>query len=178
MSVSSRARPLLAAAALVTVSLCAGRGPGDSSGPSERSSAAPAPTSAGPGGLPLGTVVKLPTGNTIAVTDVAWWTPSAGHPRPGRSLLAAKARACASRSATATTALYPEAFSVLLDDGTEASVDYSVPAREPMLAVGDLAPGDCISGWVTLEVRDGRTPVLVLLGEHARFDVSSVGPAG
>lgn len=174
-------RSTLAAMALVTVSLAGGCGSGDTSGTSDRSSPAPASSQAGrppvKPSLPLGTRVKLPTGNTITVTAATWWTPTAGSARPGHALLTVRAAGCANARNTATTYLYEDGFSALLDDGSSGNVDYSAPNREPMLAVTNLRPGHCFSGWVTLEVPTGRTPIAVSVGGNRRFDVSSVGPA-
>ncbi len=173
-------RSSLAAMALVTVSLAGGCGSGDISGTLDRSSPAPASSHAEAPvkpSLPLGTRVKLPTGNTIAVIAATWWTPTAGRPRPGHALLTVRAAGCASARNATTTYLYEDDFTALLDDGSLGNVDYSAPNREPMLAASDLRPGDCFSGWVTLEVPTGRTPVAVSMGGNPRFDVSSVGPA-
>ena len=161
---------------LVIVSLCGGCGSGDTSGRSDRSSRVPASSHAGAPvkpSLPLGTRVKLPTGNTIAVTAASWWTPTAGSARPGHALLTVRAAGCAAT----TTFIRQDDFTALLDDGSSGNVDYSAPIREPMLAANDLRPGDCFSGWVTLEVPTGRTPVAVSMGGNPSFDVSAVGPA-
>ena len=174
-------RSTVAAMSLVTVALGGGCGAGDTSGTSDRSGHAPASSHAGAPAkptLPLGTRVTLPSGNTIVVTAAAWWTPIAGRARPGHALLTVRARGCASARNTATTSLYEDAFSALLDDGSSGDVNFSGPSREPMLAASDLPPGDCTSGWVTLEVPIGRTPVAVTMGGgKPRFDTSSVGPA-
>jgi hypothetical protein len=172
-------RSTLAAMALAAVSLAGGCGSGDTS-TSDRSGPVPASSHAGAPvkpSLPLGTRVKLPTGNTIAVTAATWWTPTAGSARPGHALLTVRAAGCANAHNAATTYLYEDGFSVLLDDGSSGNVDYGAPNREPMLAVSNLRPGHCFSGWVTLEVPTGRTPVAVSVGGKPRFDVSSVGPA-
>ena len=173
-------RSTLAAMSLVIVSVAGGCGSGDTSGTSDRSSPAPASSHARAPlkpSLPLGTRVKLPTGNTIAVTEATWWTPTAGSARPGHALLTVRAAGCASARTATTTYIYEDDFTVILDDGSSGNVDYSAPIREPMLAASDLRPGDCFSGWVTLEVPTGRTPVAVSMGGNPRFDVSSVGPA-
>jgi hypothetical protein len=166
---------------LVIVSLAGGCGSGDTSGTSDRSSPAPVSSHAGASvkpSLPLGTRVKLPTGNTIAVNEATWWMPTAGSARPGHALLTVLAAGCASARNATTTYIYEDDFSALLDDGSSGNVDYSAPTREPMLAASDLRPGDCFSGWVTFEVPTGRTPVAVTMGAgDVRFDVSSVGPA-
>ena len=173
-------RSTLAAMSLVIVSLAGGCGSGHTSGTSDRSSPAPASSRAeapvNPS-LPLGTRVKLPTGNTIAVTEASWWTPTTGRAQPGHALLTVRAAGCASARNATTTYIYQDDFSARLDDGSSGNVDYSAPIREPMLAATDLRPGDCFSGWVTLEVPTGRTPVAVSMGGNPRFDVSSVGPA-
>jgi len=174
-------RSTVAAMSLVTVSLGGGCSSGDTSATSDWSSAAPAASHAGAPAKPsrpLGTRVKLPSGNTFVVTAAAWWTPTAGKARPGQALLTVRAKGCASARNTATTFLYEDEFSALLDDGSSGNVNYSAPNRKPMLATGDLRPGDCVSGWVTLEVPVGRTPVAVAMGAgDVRFDTSSVGPA-
>jgi hypothetical protein len=174
-------RSTLAAMSLVTVSLGGGCGSGETSGTYDRSSPAPASSQAGAPAkpsLPLGTRVKLPSGNTIVVTAAAWWTPAAGRARPGHALLTVRAKGCASAGSTATTSLYEDEFSARLDDGSYGNVNYSAPGRKPMLAASDLRPGDCTSGWVTLEVPIGRTPVGVTMGAgEVRFDTSAVGPA-
>ena len=124
-------RSTLAAMSLVIVSLGGGCGSGDTSGTSNRSNPAPASSHAGAPvkpSLPLGTPVKLPTGNTIAVTKATWWTPTAGGARPGLALLTVRAVGCASASNTTTTYIYEDDFSVLLDDGSSGNVDYSAPA--------------------------------------------------
>ena len=173
-------RSTLAAMALVTVSLAGGCGSGDTSGTSNRSSPAPASSHAGPPvkpSLPLGTRVKLPSANTITVSEATWWTPTTSSPRPGHALLTVRATACANAHNATTTYLYEDEFSALLDDGSSGNVDYMAPNREPMLNVNNLQPGHCFSGWVTFEVPTGRTPVAVTMDDKHRFDVSSVGPA-
>jgi hypothetical protein len=173
-------RSSLAAMSLVIVSLAGGCGSGDGSGTSDGSIPTPVSSHAGTSvnpSLPLGTRVKLPTGNTIAVTEATWWTPKAGSARPDHALLTVRAVGCASARNATSTYLQEDDFSARLDDGSAGNVDYSGPVREPMLAESDLRPGDCFSGWVTLEVPMGRTPVAVTMGAGVRFDVSSVGPA-
>jgi hypothetical protein len=54
----------------------------------------------------------------------------------------------------------PGEFELQLDDNTRA--ERSIASHKPELHSTTVAPGDCLRGFVTYDVPNGRTPTMVM----------------
>ncbi len=120
---------------------------------------------------PVGTTVTVPQeASGIATVLVSAVYPNAistnqhDAPDPGTSYYVADATVCASSTGTNTGA-NPEAFSLLLSDGSTAPQGMaSGPFSGPLSSLSQLgsnhslAPGQCDRGWLLWDVPSGTTP--------------------
>ena len=95
------------------------------------------------------------------------------RPEGGMEFGAIDVEGCANDDAQRFS-LNPFYFNLQMPDNTRS--ESTMPAAEPELNHTDLAPGECVRGFVTFEVPQGQTPVAIhfrpIGGESARWNLS------
>ena len=121
--------------------------------------------------VPTGEVGHAAEGDGLKVSVLAYWQPVHSDdysPEAGQEFGALHVSLCATRR-TVTNSVF---IAVMAGGSRYKSVLAELAGYQPLPAFADLAPGDCLAGWVTLSVPIGEHPVqLIEEGSGARIDV-------
>ncbi len=94
------------------------------------------------------------------------------RPKGGMEFGAIDVEGCANNDAQRFS-LNPFYFNLQMPDNTRS--ESTMPAAEPELNHTELAPGECVRGYVTFEVPQGQTPIAIYFkpmgGESARWNI-------
>jgi hypothetical protein len=94
------------------------------------------------------------------------------QPKAGMEFGAINVEGCANNDAQSFS-LNPFFFNIQMPDNTRREAAF--PVAEPPLNHTDLAPGECVRGWVTFEVPQGQKPNAIYFkpmgGESARWNI-------
>jgi hypothetical protein len=108
----------------------------------------------------MGSEVRTASGNRV--TALSYEDPAQGAPASsGNSRYAAsEVKVCAGAK---PAQVVPDAFYLLFRDRRVIHADTTQIVRQPSLHTTTLAPGTCISGWVSFLIDDGSRPLYFVL---------------
>jgi hypothetical protein len=111
-----------------------------------------------PGVYALGSTVRRPTGNTVAVLRFEGPFPGSA---PGIQVSAAEIEGCANPTRTGSVRIAVQSFELQMSDNTRRPVA-SGSQRSPEYTGKALRPGSCERGWLHFEYRTDEKPAFVV----------------